>query len=184
MQRQNGSACRREYRVEGHGRRDRRNFGRKGADMLRDAGADDGGDLAARTRNTRCLLTTSSPPRKLRRTWHRYDGVRYGPPGRAAGKATVLSHMYKNAPAPRASGPEVQRRRIMIRHLRAQRRLLRRLLQEGAAGPDPDQARLRDRLRRRGRRDPDPGHAVGGLRHRRHGRCGPDQDVPSTTSSQ
>ena len=83
----------------------------------------------------------------------RYDGVRYGlrEPG------ADITELYEKTRANGfgtggATAPD-------DRHLCALRRLLRRLLCEGAENPHPHQAGLRARVRRRRRRDPDPRHA-------------------------
>ena len=69
----------------------------------------------------------------------RYDGVRYG--FRAERGRATSSEMYEKTRS-QGFGPEVKRR-IMLGHLRAERRLLRRVLLEGAAGADAHPARLR-----------------------------------------
>ena len=76
----------------------------------------------------------------------RYDGVRYGfrADGRRAGK-TICATMYATH-----AGAGLRRRGQAAhhaRHLRAQRRLLRRVLPEGAAGAHADPARLRAGVR-------------------------------------
>ena len=94
----------------------------------------------------------------------RYDGVKYGL--RAPG-ARDLIDMYSKT---RAAGLR-QRGQAPADagHLRALRRLLRRLLRPGPEGPDPGAARLRAGLRARG---PDRGahHPGRGLQDGREGR--------------
>ena len=90
----------------------------------------------------------------------RYDGVRYGyraPDGRDA-RRDVRPHARRGVRR-RSEAPD------HARHVRAQRRLLRRLLPQGAAGPHADPPRLRRGVRRR-RRDrdadqPDAAFALG-----------------------
>ena len=77
----------------------------------------------------------------------RYDGVRYGFRAANGPETGPDGSMYAQTRA-RGFGPEVKRR-IMLGHLRPQRRLLRRVLPEGAAGAHADPARLRAGVQRR-----------------------------------
>ena len=71
----------------------------------------------------------------------RYDGVRYGL--RVDAEDTVAMNTATRSDG---FGAEVKRR-IMLGHLRAVGRLHGRVLQPGAAGPDPDHRGVRRRLR-------------------------------------
>ena len=75
----------------------------------------------------------------------RYDGVRYGFRATDAGD---LKQMYERTRS-QGFGPEVKRR-IMLGHIRVERRLLRRVLLEGAAGADAHPAGLRAGVPARG----------------------------------
>ena len=77
----------------------------------------------------------------------RYDGVRYGFRAPAERPGEICARMYR-----RSSRDGVRRRGQAAhhaRHLRPERRLLRRVLPEGAAGADAHPARLRPRVRAR-----------------------------------
>ncbi len=101
----------------------------------------------------------------------RYDGVRYGlrVDGDDSDRHVRADPRGRLRARGEAAGAD--------RHLRALRRLLRRLLPARAKSADADQARFRRSLFGRHRRDPDAGDAVRRLRHRREGQR-PDRDVP------
>ena len=93
---------------------------------------------ASRTRTTAWPRTTSSRPPRRRPT---------SPATTASASACSVrggDDYLANYLATRGQGFGAEvKRRIMLGHLRAVRRLLRRVLPQGAEGPDADQARLR-----------------------------------------
>ena len=98
-----------------------------------------------RTPATRCRPTTSSRRPRRRPTWRASTACATGcvPPGpaddvRAVYRATRGAGLRRRGPAAHPA-----------RHLRAERRLLRRVLREGAAGARADRRRLPPRVRRR-----------------------------------
>ena len=83
----------------------------KGAEMLRDAGAETVGGLACPPRATPCRPTTSSRPAEASSNLARYDGVRYGHRAELA-QGDGIVDLYEKSRA-EGFGAEVKRR-IMI----------------------------------------------------------------------
>ena len=123
-------------------------------------------DVACRTRTTASRRTTSSRPAEASANLARYDGVRYGHSVRARRRLhRRLPRDARRGLRGRGQAPD------HARHVRAVGRLLRRVLPQGAEGPDADQARLRRGLRvghRRARR----------ADHRRRSRSGSARASP------
>ena len=113
-----------------HGPRDRGGGARRHRRRSASAGARAGAGVAAAHASTRSPPTTSSAPAEASSNLARYDGVRYG--HRDRGRRRSLDEMYAQTRG-EGFGAELEAPHH-ARHLRAARRLLRRLLRQGAAG--------------------------------------------------
>ena len=137
----------------------------KGIEMLKAAGAE---PVEVSLPHTKYALPAYYivAPAECSSNLARYDGVRFGL--RVPGK-DLTEHVREHARRGLRQGSAPAH---PDRHLRAVGRLLRRLLQEGAADPRADRARLQAGLREV-RRAADADRADGGLRRRREdGRSG------------
>ena len=104
----------------------------------------------------------------------RYDGVRYGHSVRLPGADFIADYLATRGEGfgRRGEAPD------HARDVRPVGRLLRRVLPQGAEGPDADQARLRRRVRGRHRRPRGADLAVGRVQVRRA-----DSPIPSRCTS-